>query len=29
MDYEHSYQIPTENDLELNEYWDNFFNEDE
>lgn len=29
MEYEHSYEIPTENDLELCEYWDNFLSEDE
>lgn len=30
MDYDYSYQIPTENDLELAEYWDEFLDcEDE
>lgn len=29
MEYNHSYEIPTENELELIEFWDNLANWDD
>lgn len=29
MDYQHSYEIPTEDDYELQEHWDNFFDDED